>query len=302
MVIEWERNEALSTGRREIMHMGKMKRKLFTRRSILRLGVYGGGAATLGYTALVEPFWLELVERKLPVAKLPEPLKGKTLVQISDIHVSSRVSTNYLIESLRRVAALKPDIVVYTGDFVTLDSGTEKGMEDVFPHLPKGILGTAAILGNHDYGVNWAEESWAQKIIGALAKTGIPVLRNEVKDIEGLQILGLDDAWADKIDLAKGLAGLDRSKAALVLSHNPDTVDQGDWSAYQGWVLAGHTHGGQCKPPFLAPPVLPVVNKRYSAGHIALSGGRDLYINRALGYLHQVRFNVRPEVTVFTLV
>ncbi len=68
-----------------------MKGKLFTRRSILRLAVYGGGAATLGYTALVEPFWLELVERVLPIRNLPASLKGKTLVQISDIHVGSRV-------------------------------------------------------------------------------------------------------------------------------------------------------------------------------------------------------------------
>ena len=283
------------------MHRGKMKRKLFTRRRILRLGVYGGGAATLAYTALVEPFWLELVERKLPIANLPESLKGKTLVQISDLHASSRVSTSYLVESLQRVAALKPDIVVYTGDFISLDDGTDESMAAVFPHIPKGKLGTAAILGNHDYGVNWAEESWALKIIAALDAVGVPVLRNEVSDIAGLQILGLDDSWAEKIDLEKGLAGLDFDKAALALSHNPDTVDQGDWSAYQGWILAGHTHGGQCKPPFLPPPVLPVVNKRYTAGHFPLSGGRDLYINRALGYLHQVRFNVRPEVTVFTL-
>lgn len=206
-----------------------------------------------------------------------------------------------MVESLQRVAALKPDIIVYTGDFITLDKGTETSMAEVFPHLPKGKLGTTAILGNHDYGKNWAEESWAQKVIAALDMVGIPVLRNEVSDIGGLQVLGLDDSWAEKIDLEKGLAGLDRKKAALVLSHNPDTVDQGDWSAYQGWILAGHTHGGQCKPPFLAPPLLPVINKRYSAGHIPLTGGRDLYINRALGYLHQVRFNVRPEVTVFTL-
>ncbi len=117
----------------------------------------------------------------------------------------------------------------------------------------------------------------------------------------GLQILGLDDVWADKIDLTKGAGETGFGKAALVLSHNPDTVDQGDWSAYRGWILAGHTHGGQCKPPFLPPPVLPVVNKRYTSGHFKLTGERDLYINRALGYLHQVRFNVRPEVTIFTL-
>lgn len=281
---------------------GEIKPKLFTRRRILRLGVYSTAAAVLGYTALVEPFWLELVERKMPVKGLPAALKGKILVQISDIHVSARVSEKYLIESLKRVAELQPDIVVYTGDFVSVDSETEAKMASVFPHLLRGKLGTAAILGNHDYGENWAEEAWAAKIIAALGERDIPVLRNEVMDIGGLQILGLDDSWADKIDLAKGLSALDRGKPALVLSHNPDTVDQGDWSSYRGWILAGHTHGGQCKPPFLPPPVLPVINKRYSAGHFRLSGGRDLYINRALGYLHQVRFNVRPEVTVFTLI
>ena len=55
------------------------------------------------------------------------------------------------------------------------------------------------------------------------------------------------------------------------------------------------------KPPFLKPPILPVKNKRYGAGEIDLNDGRTLYINRALGNLYQVRFNVRPEITVFKL-
>lgn len=280
-----------------------MKRKLFTRRGMLRLGAASAaaGGATLGYTFLLEPFWLELVQRDLPIRNLPGSLKGKTLVQISDIHVSGRVSESYLIESFKRVAELRPDIVVYTGDFISLDEETENSMARVFPQLPKGRMGTAAILGNHDYGVNWAEEEWAQRVIGALDARGIPVLRKGVLDVGGLQILGLDDSWAEKIDLAKGLASLEPERAAVVLSHNPDTVDQGDWSGYEGWILSGHTHGGQCKPPFLPPPILPVVNKRYTAGHFELSGGRNLYINRALGYVHQVRFNSRPEVTVFKL-
>jgi len=270
---------------------------------MLRLGAASAaaGGATLGYTFLLEPFWLELVQRDLPIRNLPGSLKGKTLVQISDIHVSGRVSESYLIESFKRVAELRPDIVVYTGDFISLDEETENSMAKVFPQLPKGRMGTAAILGNHDYGVNWAEEEWAQRVIGALDARGIPVLRKGVLDVGGLQILGLDDSWAEKIDLAKGLASLEPERAAVVLSHNPDTVDQGDWSGYEGWILSGHTHGGQCKPPFLPPPILPVVNKRYTAGHFELSGGRNLYINRALGYVHQVRFNSRPEVTVFKL-
>jgi predicted MPP superfamily phosphohydrolase len=263
--------------------------------------VVGGGAGVLGYTFGVEPFWLELVERKLPIRNLPASLKGKTLVQISDLHVSGRVSDSYLIESFARVEELKPDIVVYTGDFITVDDETERSMAKVLQHLPKGSMGTAAILGNHDYGWGWHDEEWAQKVIRALDRRGIPVLRNDVLEIKGLQILGLDEFWAKRINLSKGLSALDQGRASLVLSHNPDTVDEGDWSSYQGWILSGHTHGGQCKPPFLPPPIIPVVNKRYTAGHFPLSGGRDLYINRALGYLRQVRFNARPEVTVFEL-
>jgi predicted MPP superfamily phosphohydrolase len=51
----------------------------------------------------------------------------------------------------------------------------------------------------------------------------------------------------------------------------------------------------------LPPPLLPVRNRRYTSGVIEISGGRSLYINRGLGYLRRVRFNVRPEITVFEL-
>ena len=66
-------------------------------------------------------------------------------------------------------------------------------------------------------------------------------------------------------------------------------------------MLAGHTHGGQVKPPFLTPPILPVKNKRYTAGTFDVGPGRTMYINRGLGFLVQVRFDVRPELTLFTL-
>lgn len=280
-----------------------MKRKLLSRRKLLKLGVGAAlaGGGTLGHTFFVEPFWLELVERELPIANLPQSLSGKKLVQISDIHVG-RVSENYLIESMQRISELAPDIVVYTGDFISLDEETKRQMEIIFPHLPKGKIGTAAILGNHDYGVNFLEEKWACYIISALAKQGIPVLRNEILDIGGLQIIGMDELWAYEFSAKKSFLKYDSGKPGLVLTHNPDTVDLPGWGGYEGWILAGHTHGGQCKAPFLAPPLLPVKNRRYSAGHIALGAGRDLYINRALGYTHQVRFNVRPEVTFFEMV
>jgi predicted MPP superfamily phosphohydrolase len=130
---------------------------------------------------------------------------------------------------------------------------------------------------------------------------GIRVLRNEVADAGGLQIAGMDDLWGHRFDPERALASLDSRRAAIVLSHNPDTVDLPGWNGYRGWVLSGHTHGGQCKPPFLPPPLLPVQNHRYTCGVFDLANDRMLYISRGIGHLLQVRINVRPEVTLFEL-
>jgi uncharacterized protein len=98
------------------------------------------------------------------------------------------------------------------------------------------------------------------------------------------------------------LSELSKVEANLVLCHNPDVTDLAIWGDYNSWILSGHTHGGQVKPPFLPPPMLPVKNKNLVAGKYHLSKGRTLYINRALGHLWQVRFNVRPEITIFELI
>jgi uncharacterized protein len=130
--------------------------------------------------------------------------------------------------------------------------------------------------------------------------TGIRVLRNEVESVRGLDVIGADDLWSRRCDPAAALKSR-ASESALVLVHNPDAADVKAWPEYRGWMLAGHTHGGQCKPPFLPPPMLPVANRRYVAGEVAVDVHRTLYISRGVSYLIRARFNVRPEITVFTL-
>ena len=276
---------------------------LFSRRSFVRLAASSAaGAAVAGlYTWRVEPHWLEIVRRALPIRDLPPALAGRMLVQFSDIHVGNRVSDAFVIETFERVAALTPDIVVITGDLSSYHRDLVPQLHRVYRHFPQGRLATLAILGNHDYGPNWSHPDIADAVVSAVTPFGIRVLRNEVQDVGGLQVAGLDDLWADRFEPAATLSRLDRQRAALVLSHNPDTVDLPGWNGYRGWILAGHTHGGQCKAPFLPPPLLPVRNRRYSQGEIAIAGNRRLYINRGVGHLLRVRMNVRPEVTVFEL-
>jgi predicted MPP superfamily phosphohydrolase len=276
---------------------------MLRRRTLLRAALAAATSATgVGlYTWLVEPHWLQIVRRPLPIRGLPDSLIGKTLVQLSDIHVGPRVDDDYVVRTFMRVATLSPDIVVFTGDFISYHAEYLDQLRPVYDRVPHGRLGTYGILGNHDYGPGWRHPEIAAEIVRAMGQRGVHILRNNAVDAGGLSILGLDDIWANQFDLAGGLSQLPPDGAAIILSHNPDSVDQNEWDGYAGWILSGHTHGGQCKPPFLPPPLLPVSNRRYTAGEFALDGGRRMYISRGVGHLTQVRFNVRPEVTVFEL-
>lgn len=223
-------------------------------------------------------------------------------MQISDIHVGNRFDYQYLIESLKQARQFQPDFVAYTGDYVSYETEEQfSQLEEVLQHVVKGRLGTVGILGNHDYGHGWRQPDVANRIEQLLSKTGIHLLRNDQVMYAGLNFVGIDDYWAINFHPEHVMPHVNSAKANVVLCHNPDVCDLDVWADYQGWILSGHTHGGQCKPPFLDPPMLPVQNKRYAAGAIDLMDGRHLYINRALGHLWQVRFNVRPEITVFHL-
>lgn len=261
-------------------------------------------AAAVGvYAWQIEPHCVEIVRRPMPLPHLPPTLVGRTVLQISDLHVGPRVDSGYLIETLQEAARLTPDLVAFTGDFITYRSPAQfDQLARVLTHAPRGRLGTVAALGNHDFGRAWRQVEVAERVADIVRGAGVTVLRNDVTEIDGLQVAGLGDYWSpDFRQAATTLGRLDRAKAAIVLCHNPDAVDEPIWGDLQGWVLAGHTHGGQCKPPFLPPPLLPVRNRRYTAGEFAVGGGRTLYINRGLGHLISVRFNVRPELTLFTL-
>ena len=262
-----------------------------------------GGAAVLGfYTWRVEPHWVEVVHRDMPIPNLPDHLVGKTLVQLSDLHVGPRVESAYIQHSLRLVNELRPDLVCITGDFMTCDQGEQiDEVARVMESLAIPKMGCFVVLGNHDYGRGWSQMQIADRLVSRLTDLGIQTLRNSSRMTNGLRVIGLDDLWSKRFNAAPVSADLASSAPSVVLSHNPDTADLYPFAHYRGWILSGHTHGGQCKMPFLPPPIIPVKNRRYTAGAFDLGEGRHLYINRALGYLQRVRLSVRPEITVFRL-
>jgi len=281
--------------------MRPLARRSFLRNSATAVGAAGLGALT--YAVGIEPHWLETVRREMPLVGLPDHWQGRTLLHLSDLHVGS-ADDDYLHDAVDAAAALRPDLIVVTGDFMSYRGPAQ--FEQV-PRLlerlgepPHGIYGS---FGNHDYGTDWSELHVADALQSRLQRIGLRVLRNETCEAAGLRLAGVEDLWCPRFQrdaVRQTLAG-SAAGPTIALCHNPDVCDLSVWGDFRGWVLAGHTHGGQCKAPFLPPPIVPIRNRRYSQGEVALGPGRTLYVSRGVGYARRVRFNARPEITLFTL-
>jgi predicted MPP superfamily phosphohydrolase len=285
-----------------------------TRRQLLLRAAAGATAAAGGvaaYAHFVEPFWPQLVRLPMDLPRLGPALEGFRLVQISDLHMSRSMSSAYLKRQLQRCTALRPDLIVVTGDLLTWGEFWQVDALDSLMGYLQARCGVLAILGNHDYDDDNcllpAEQRRrgviAERLTGMLQRHGIRVLRNEAHPVtrggDTVQFVGLEDVQSDQFAPAAAFNDATPDLPCVALSHNPDTI-----VALQhlpcDWVLAGHTHGGQVDLPFYGPPVLPIRYRQYAAGLFTVNG-RRLYVNRGLGFLRQVRFNCRPEITEFTL-
>jgi len=159
----------------------------------------------------------------------------------------------------------------------------------------------------HDFGSSGtqvrANGDNTKELVRQFNAAGLNLLREEVVDLGGLKVAGLNDLWFGGFNrsASKSVISEVAKEPSIVLSHNPDSVDLPIWDDYKSWILCGHTHGGQCTFPLIGAPICPVENKTYVSGFYDIEGGHRLYISRGVGHTTRVRFMARPEITIFTL-
>ncbi|WP_404787510.1 metallophosphoesterase [Altericista sp. CCNU0014] len=257
--------------------------------SLLLLVVY--------YVHDLEPNWIEVRSVSLSLPHLAPEFAGYRVVQLSDIHADRRMTAQRIQKIVDRVNRMNPDLVVLTGDFVT------RNPQKYAPNLMslkalKPTDKTLAILGNHDA---WTDPDLIQT---TLETAGVDVLSNQVvtlnRTLAQLHIGGVDDVWAKRDRLNKVLDALPSTGAAILLAHEPDFADTSAATGRFDLQLSGHSHGGQIYIPFMK-RVLPPLAYKYPLGQYQV-GSMIQYTNRGLGSSGiPIRFNCRPEITVFTL-
>ncbi len=183
----------------------------------------------------------KLTEVEIELPRLPQGLDGFTIVQLSDLHLGAVVPMEKFARIAERVAALKPDMIVLTGDIS--DAGLKKNAPaGAFLRAPHGVF---AVMGNHEF-YHGLEDS-----ARVLQDMGARVLRNEVAAAPcGIQVIGVDDirtARVSRPEVAELLRRLDPAKPSIFLSHQPLDFDLAA-QAGVGLMLSGHTHEGQIWP------------------------------------------------------
>jgi predicted MPP superfamily phosphohydrolase len=275
------------------------ERRLFLSRAVAGGAVLAaGGLTTFGAWRAYAPALVSEIPVRLP--RLSPKMDGFTIVQLSDLHLSNLIGRHFVDDVVRRANALKPDLVVITGDLVDGSvpqlGGTAAGLMNL-----QSRYGTFFVTGNHDY--YSGDRAWCE----ALTRMGVHVLRNRFTTIgaeeSGFDLVGVDDWGASGryrkagYDLDKALRGRDPDRPAVLLAHQPANFTVAAERG-MGLQLSGHTHGGQFFP------VTALVSLRYPryAGRYTHGEG-TLYVSRGTGFWGPpLRLGSPPEIVKITLV
>lgn len=218
------------------------------------------------------------------------------LVALGDIHFDPVCDEAYLAHVAGLVNGLRPDLIVYTGDFVSANIARVGDLAGILS-CAQARLGAYCSVGNHEVYTN---ERYVARVLDDRA--GIRSLCNAAIALPGedhVYLTGLDSFSAG----APRPALLNRTSADarhIVLAHEPDSFPQLNDPRIR-LQISGHTHGGQVRLPLYGALVLPRWGRDFQQG-LYTSGTRQLYVNRGIGTLAvHLRINCRPEITVFEL-
>lgn len=262
----------------------------------------------LVYGSFIEP--QIIIERSFAYT-FPQEKKlapEKRIVLISDIHVGPYKQYDFSRRVVERIKKINPDAVLIAGDFF-FHHTAQQASEHLQPYAELAAMyPTIAVLGNHEFLMGWDDArpdyEEAQAVRDVLNSLGILELEDAVTTLfpdEPIELIGAQDIWSG-VDDFSSIELPDRSRRSITLVHNPDLIV--DTQNKVDLVLAGHTHGGQIRLPFIGPLASPGLTMLPRSAFKGPSqwGATTLYVTAGIGESGpRARLFNPPEIVVITL-
>ena len=230
---------------------------------------------------------------------------GFKIVHFSDLHYGRIITDQELKIISKEINLINPDIVVFTGDLIDdsidIDNFNDEKLISFLSSI-KAKYGKYAVRGNHDYVV------YADKIKNLFADAGVTYLENSYDILynesnDKIFIGGLDTSFYDKDDLDKTLAYQDENISyKIMLTHEPDISDEiVSKDNTINLILAGHSHNGQVRLPFIGALTTPEKAKKYYDNYYKIQD-TNLYVSSGIG-VSKVDFRLfnRPSINFYRI-
>jgi len=240
---------------------------------------------------------LDVNVKTLEIPRLDPSLDGLSIAHLSDLHYSGRVGRAFFDRVVEESNRLEADLVVVTGDVVDV----AKCIEWIPPTLGRltSRYGSFYVLGNHDRKVDLSVLRESLSTAGLIEMGG----RWQTVDVGRGEVLlaGNELPWiAPAADLSTVPVADGPPPLRILLSHSPDQIR---WARHNDFdlALAGHTHGGQIRFPWIGPLVAP---SRYGVKYASGTYHEPptvMHVSRGLSAWTPLRFNCRPELTKLVL-
>ena len=243
-------------------------------------------------------------EKRLISKKVPNNFNGLKIIQISDIHFGTTIFDKELDNLVDIVNSRNPDLVVFTGDLVDKNyKVTSKEQESIIKSLKKinANIGKYAIFGDED----------SDEFSTILNQSDFSILNNDYdllyKDNSNpILLVGLNSSLKNKMDIDNAYKYFkdethNSEIYTISMLHEPDSVDEILTSYNSDLFLAGHSHNGQVRIPYLGTIIRKNGARKYYNEYYKIKNS-DLFISSGIGTNGGgIRLFTRPSINFIRL-
>lgn len=247
---------------------------------------------TLLYAKFITSRTIKVEEEAIIDNNLPNNFHGLKIVQISDVHYGKLINKNMLIKTVNKINEIKPDIVIFTGDFFSKDIKVKD----------KEIIEINKIIGKinvkyEKYAIIGDEDTNNKDKFYQIFDQNFIILDNEEEYLylnsdTPIRIIGINNI--------KNEPTYEDNLYSILLLHKPDETLK--LKNNYNIIYSGHSMGGQINLPFYGPLIKLNGAKTYISGNYTIDKDTSLYVSNGLGTKNiSLRVNNKPIINLYRL-